>query len=144
MRRSHPHLIAIALLVLASAACSSPAPSATPAEPTMAVDADHVIELEMTAALEILRDGEHISAIPIAQGETYTFRVNNTAGYDHDFHIGTEADLSAGGHAHAGLQAWSAGIREFQYTFDTPGTLAFGCTIAGHYAQMKGVFDFQP
>ena len=62
----------------------------------------------------------------------------------HDFHIGPDADLSAGGHAHAGLQPWSDGSREFQYTFDGPGPLAFGCTIPGHYAQMKGVFDIQP
>ncbi len=43
-----------------------------------------------------------------------------------------------------GIQAWSGGQRDFQYTFDGPGPLAFGCTIPGHYALMKGSFDIQP
>lgn len=146
MRPSNHLVVAIALLAVTVivGACSSPAASATPAAPTIAVDADRVIELEMTADLKILRDGQQVTTIPVKQGETYTFRVDNTAGFDHDFHIGAEADLSAGGHSHAGLQPWSKGVQEFQYTFDTPGPLAFGCTVPGHYALMKGTFDIQP
>lgn len=146
MRSIHRYLFVGALTgaVLLVSACSAPSASPTSAAPTVAVDADHVIELEMTADLKILRDGQQVSSIPVKQGETYTFRVNNAAGFDHDFHIGSDADLSAGGHSHAGLQPWSSGVREFQYTFDSPGPLAFGCTIPGHYALMKGTFDIQP
>jgi uncharacterized cupredoxin-like copper-binding protein len=108
------------------------------------VDAAHLIELELTSDLKIKQDGQQVSTIPVKQGETYTFRVTNTAGFDHDFHIGTDAELSAGGHAHAGIQPWNEGMREFQYTFDSSGPLAFGCTIPGHYALMKGFFDIQP
>ena len=121
-----------------------PAASATPAAPTVAVDADHVIDLELTADLKIKQDGQQVTSIPVKQGETYTFRVDNTAGFDHDFFIGSDADLSAGKEGLPGIQAWSKGVREFQYTFDSPGPLAFGCAIPGHYALMKGTFDIQP
>lgn len=126
------------------AACSTPAPAPTSAAPTVAVDADHVIQLELTADLKIKQDGQQVSTIPVKAGETYTFEVTNTAGFDHDFFIGSDADLSAGAQGMPGIQAWSGGQRDFQYTFDGPGPLAFGCTIPGHYALMKGSFDIQP
>ena len=139
-------LILSATLAFAAgiAACSSPATEATPADPTVAVDADHVIQLELTADLKIKQDGQQVSTIPVTAGETYTFEVTNTAGFDHDFFIGSDADLSAGAADLSGIQAWSSGPRDFQYTFDGPGPLAFGCTIPGHYALMKGSFDIQP
>jgi uncharacterized cupredoxin-like copper-binding protein len=126
------------------AACSAPAPTPTSAEPTVAVDADHVIKLELTADLKIKQDGQQVSMIPVTQGETYTFEVTNTAGFDHDFFIGSDADLSAGAEGLSGIEAWNGGMRDFQYTFDGSGPLAFGCTIPGHYALMKGTFDIQP
>ena len=146
MRTSHLKLTVIGLLAVALVVvgCSSPEAAATPAAPTVAVDAAHLIELELTSDLKIKQDGQQVSTIPVKRGETYTFRVTNTAGFDHDFHIGTDAELSSGGHAHAGIQPWNEGMREFQYTFDSSGPLAFGCTIPGHYALMKGFFDIQP
>jgi uncharacterized cupredoxin-like copper-binding protein len=137
-------LLALIVVLLVAGACSSSAPSPTLAGPTVAVDADHVIELELTGDLKILRDGQPVSAIPVRQGETYTFRVDNTAGFDHDFLIGADADLARAAAGLAGLEAWSSGVREFQYAFDTPGPLAFGCTVPGHYALMHGDFDIQP
>ncbi|HVQ21785.1 MAG TPA: hypothetical protein VMT36_00810 [Candidatus Saccharimonadia bacterium] len=137
-------IAAVVGLALALGACAAPAPSDTPAAPTIAVDASHVIDLELTADLKIKEDGQQVSTIPVVQGDTYTFRVANTAGFDHDFLIGSDADLSAGAAGLPGIPAWSSGSREFQYTFDGPGPLAFGCTIPGHYAQMKGTFEIQP
>ena len=146
MASPRPVLSIIGTLALAASisACSAPAPAATPAEPTVAVDADHVIRLELTADLKIKQDGQQVSTIPVTAGETYTFEVTNTAGFDHDFFIGSDSDLSAGAGGLPGIQAWSGGMRDFPYTFDGPGPLAFGCTIPGHYALMKGFFDIQP
>lgn len=137
---------ALPLLVaaLAVGACASSQASTPPPAPTVVVDADHVIELELTGDLKIMEDGQQVSTIPVKQGETYTFRVTNTAGYSHDFLVGSDADLSAGAAGLEGIPSWNQGTREFQYTFDASGPLAFGCTIPGHYAQMKGVFDIQP
>jgi uncharacterized cupredoxin-like copper-binding protein len=145
-RPSRPVLAAEALLVIAFGvgACSSPAASATPVEPTVAVDADHVIDVDLTADLKIKQGGQQVSTIPVKQGETYTFRITNTAGLEHDFLIGSDADLSAAVGGLPGIKAWNDGTREFQYTFDSPGPLAFGCTVPGHYALMKGFFDIQP
>jgi uncharacterized cupredoxin-like copper-binding protein len=137
-------LLAPLVVALLAGACSSTAAETTPAAPTVAVDAAHVIELELTSDLKIKQNGQQVTTIPVKQGETYTFRVTNTAGYDHDFQIGSDADLSAGAKGVAGLEPWGSGTREFQYTFDSPGPLAFGCTVPGHYAMMKGTFDIQP
>ncbi len=147
MRRlTHAVLTASAVLGLTVAvgACAAPTPTDTPAVPTVAVDPGHVIDLELTADLKIKQNDQQVSTIPVVQGETYTFRVTNTAGFDHDFLIGSDADLSAGAAGLPGIPAWSSGSREFQYTFEGPGPLAFGCTIPGHYAQMKGTFEIQP
>ncbi|MET1232869.1 MAG: hypothetical protein ABWY52_08480 [Candidatus Limnocylindrales bacterium] len=146
-RPSHTLPAAVALVVIAIAACTSPATPTTPAtsvEPTVAVDADHVIDLELTAELKIKQDGQQVSSIPVTQGETYTFRVTNSANLGHDFLIGSDADLSTAVGGLPGIETWNEGTREFQYTFDSPGPLAFGCTVPGHYALMKGVFDIQP
>ncbi len=112
--------------------------------PTAAVDADHIIDLELTGDLKIKQAGQQVSTIPVRQGDTYTFRVTNTGGVEHDFLIGSDADLSAAAGGLPGIQPWNQGTREFQHTFDSPGPLAFGCTVPGHYALMKGVFDIQP
>ena len=130
-------------LSVAVGACATAAPNDTPAAPTVAVDASHVIDLELTADLKIKQNGQQVSTIPVVQGETYTFRVANTAGFDHDFFIGSDADLGAGATGLPGIPAWSSGTREFQHTFDGPGPIAFGCTIPGHYTQMKGTFEIQ-
>jgi uncharacterized cupredoxin-like copper-binding protein len=145
-RPSRLLLAAVALLVtaLGAAACSSPPAPTTPAVPTVAVDADHVIDLELTADLKIKQGGQQVSTIPVKQGETYTFRVTNTAGLEHDFLVGSDSDLSAAVGGLPGIEAWNDGTREFQHTFDSPGPLAFGCTVPGHYALMKGSVDIQP
>jgi len=112
--------------------------------PTAAVDADHIIDLELTGDLKIKQAGQQVSTIPVRQGDTYTFRVTNTGGLEHDFLIGSDADLSAAAGGLPGIQPWNEGTQEFQHTFDSAGPLAFGCTVPGHYALMKGVFDIQP
>ena len=57
-------------------------------------DAPRVIKLTETAALEILgSDGAKAASIAVKAGETVRFEVENTAGYDHNFWIGTDAGL---------------------------------------------------
>jgi len=98
----------------------------------------------MTATLKIRQAGSQVSTLTVKQGETYTFRITNSAGFDHDFRVGTDEQLRIGGHDLPGLMPFSAGTKEFSYTFDTDGALAFGCTIPGHYALMKGTFAVVP
>ncbi len=110
MRRPIPPALTMAaVLTLASpwAAARPRHPVATSAVPTVAVDASHVIDLELTADLKIKQNGQQVSTIPVVQGETYTFRISNTAGFDHDFFIGSDADLSAGASGLPGIPAWS-------------------------------------
>ncbi|MGH2408421.1 MAG: plastocyanin/azurin family copper-binding protein [Candidatus Limnocylindrales bacterium] len=127
--------------VLLVAACSGG--SSGPAGPALTAT-DNVIQLDLTAALQISQGGTKVSAIQVKRGQTYTFRITNTAGFAHDFQIGTDADLSAAKAGLPGLAQFSNGTQEFSYTFDTGGPLMFGCTVPGHYASMKGTFDIQP
>jgi uncharacterized cupredoxin-like copper-binding protein len=132
--------LTLATVVLA-AACSggSSAPSGAALTAT-----DNVIALDLTGSLQITKDGVKVEAIQVQKGQTYTFRITNTAGFVHDFHIGADADLAADKAGLAGLGQFSNGTQEFTYTFDTAGPLMFGCTVPGHYGLMKGTFDIQP
>ena len=151
MRPSHPSHCAVALLIAIAVvlgACASAEAPATPAAPTVAVDPDHVIELELTGDLKIKQDGQQVSTIPVTQGGTYTFRLTNSAGYAHDFKIGADTDLGRGAGGLPGIESWNGGTREFQYTFSSSAgssaPIAYGCTLPGHYALMKGSFDLRP
>ncbi len=105
-----------------------------------------VIELKETADLKITdTNGQQVTEILVKKGQTYTFRITNTAGFDHNFNVGKPDDLQAGNTANlTGIPNFSSGTREFQYTFAQDGPLGFGCTIPGHYSTMKGTFTIQP
>ena len=131
----------VALLAACGGATPTTAPSAGPATPIPG----GVIELELTGALKIEQAGSQVSTLTVKQGETYTFRITNSAGFDHDFHIATDEELKGGGHEHmAGVLPFSSGTKEFTYTFDADGPLAFGCTVPGHYPLMRGIFAVVP
>jgi len=131
-------IVAVAFLM---AACSSGAPAASgpPLTPT-----NGVIELELTGSLQIVQGGQRVTSIEVHQGQAYTFRIRNSAGFAHDFLIGTDADLSSGKSGLPGLGQFSSGTQDFSVTFDGPGPLMFGCTIPGHYSLMKGTFVIVP
>jgi uncharacterized cupredoxin-like copper-binding protein len=129
----------LAALVLAACGSGTPATSATPLAPS-----GDVIELTLTGSLQIVHDGQKVDLIQVQQGKTYTFRITNSAGFAHDFHVGTDADLVAGRAGLPGLEQYSNGTQEFSYTFSDAGPLMFGCTVPGHYNTMKGRFDIQP
>jgi len=105
------------------------------------------IDLVETASLEITNPaGQPVTAITVQKGQTYHFRITNTAGFVHNFYIGTVSDLQAANLANlTGVGDFSSGTREFDYTFsDTSAPLGFGCMVPGHYqAGMKGTFTIQ-
>ncbi|HET7676363.1 MAG TPA: plastocyanin/azurin family copper-binding protein [Candidatus Limnocylindrales bacterium] len=120
-------------------------PAASPGGSPGSSPSGNSIELTLTADLQIQRDGQKVAEIAVKKGQTYTFRVTNTAGYAHNFWIGTEEQLKANATDQmTGLPDFPSGTQEFDYTFDSAGPLAFGCTIAGHLQSMYGTFKIEP
>lgn len=104
------------------------------------------IDLTETADLRIVdAAGQPVSNINVTKGTAYTFKITNTAGFDHDFYIGNPSDLQAGNTASlTGVSAFSSGTKTFTYTFSGATPIGFGCTIPGHYQTMHGSFTVQP
>ena len=120
------------------------------AEPTedptagQATEADaRVIPIEATAALRFMQDGQQITDIPVTPGEKIVFRVDNTAGFAHNFSIGTDEVLSQpGAIADVAISQWESGVQFLDWIVpDDITDLKFGCTVPGHYPQMQGVFS---
>ena len=103
-----------------------------------------VIELALTGALQITDpSGEQIRDIPVTPGETITFRVDNTAGFDHSFYIGTDEELIVpDAMTDVGIPTWQSGVQELTWVVPADITgLKFGCTVPGHYALEQGAFS---
>jgi hypothetical protein len=115
----------------------------TPRPPSAVVPSARVIELEMTAALQFLQDGEQVRDIPVVPGETVLFRIRNRAGFDHSFYIGTDEELSVpNATTDIGIPVWSRGVRKLTWTVPDDITgLRFGCTVPGHYPFEQGTFS---
>ncbi len=77
-------------------------------------------------------------------GETVTFKVTNTAGFDHNFYLGPADALSANNPKPdlPGIPTFSSGTKEVTYTFESTDPLQFACTLPGHYGSMHGDFAF--
>ncbi len=103
-----------------------------------------VIELEETAALQITQIGQPVADIPVTPGETIRFVITNTAGFDHNFYIGTDDQLAFGRvEGLAGLSTWS-NDHPMAFDWSVPqelGGIRFGCTLRGHYPRMQGTFS---
>jgi uncharacterized cupredoxin-like copper-binding protein len=103
-----------------------------------------VIEMVATGALQFTDPaGEQIRDIAVTPGETIIFRVDNTAGFDHDFYIGTDEELMVpNAVTDVGIPTWQSGVQELEWVVpaDISG-LKFGCTVPGHYALMQGTFS---
>ncbi|CAN5567158.1 hypothetical protein BH23CHL8_BH23CHL8_01320 [soil metagenome] len=130
----------------ASPAAQSMAPGSASPDATPDVDGDvRVIELEATGALQFAQEGIQVRDIPVTPGETVLFRVDNTAGFDHNLYIGTDAELSApNATTDVGIPTWESGVQELEWSVpeDISG-LKFGCTVPGHYTTMQGTFSPQ-
>jgi len=128
---------------------SSPAgsaPASAEASPQASGAAGEVIELVETASVQIVQDGQAVTALTVKSGETYTFRVTNEAGFPHNFYIGPQADLAANNVTGLpGIPDFNEGTQEFQYTVtDETASLEFACTLLGHYPSMNGTFTVEP
>ena len=103
-----------------------------------------VVEIQATGQLRFTDpDGEQITEILVTPGESVLFRVDNTAGFDHNFHIGTDAELSVPNASDMpGIPTWSSGVQELAWEVPADVTsLKFGCTVPGHYSLMQGTFS---
>jgi uncharacterized cupredoxin-like copper-binding protein len=126
----------------APAATAAPdgAPAAT-AEPVEGGTAEQprVIQLQATADLRFKDpDGNAVTQIDVVAGETVQFEVENTAGFDHNFYIGTPEELQVpNGTTDVGHPAWPSGVQTITWTVEGEG-LQFACTVPGHYNTMNG------
>jgi uncharacterized cupredoxin-like copper-binding protein len=130
-------------MVTAAGTEVGPLPSAgTPSASAPAAEA-RVIELDANAALQFTdKAGTQIKEIAVTPGETITFKVTNTAGYQHNFYIGTDQQLMNAANAEmVGIPDFSEGTQEVTWTVPADITgLKFGCTVPGHYQIMQGTF----
>jgi hypothetical protein len=102
-----------------------------------------VIEIESTASLQFTDgSGDQLEEITVAPGEIVIFRVHNSAGFDHNFYIGTASELEEpAGTTDAGIPAWVTGVRDLEWTVpDDVSGLMFGCTVPGHFPSTHGIF----
>ncbi len=121
-----------------------PAETAAPMESMAPSGEARVIDMVATGALQFTTPaGEQIRDIPVTPGETIIFRVDNTAGFDHNFYIGTDEELMLpNATTDVGIPTWQTGVQELEWVVpaDISG-LKFGCTVPGHYALMQGTFS---
>jgi uncharacterized cupredoxin-like copper-binding protein len=126
------------------AAMDSVAPAAESGAPVAPSGEARVIELVATGALQFTDPaGNQVRDIPVTPGETITFRVDNTAGFDHNLYIGTDEQLIVpNATTDVGIPTWQTGVQELTWVVPADITgLKFGCTVPGHYAIMQGVFS---
>ncbi len=127
----------------------APAATPPPANPDVtaapitggSADAPRIVHLQATANLQFTdENGTPVSQIEAVPGETIEFVVDNVAGFDHDFWIGTPEELSSpNAETDNGIPAWASGERTLTWTVPSDGgTLQFACTIPGHYYTMQG------
>ncbi|MBA3435770.1 MAG: hypothetical protein H0U11_04715, partial [Chloroflexi bacterium] len=114
-------------------------PGASPAGSPAAGDGE-TIALSETPSLQILRDGQQVTELALAEGQTYTFEVTNEGGLEHNFYIGPAEQLQSNDLAELpGIPNFLEGTQSFEYTAtaETAG-LEFACTVPGHYEPMHG------
>lgn len=112
-------------------------------EPGEGIGPARVIEIHATAALQFTDEqGDVLHDIAVTPGETVVFLVDNTAGFDHNFYIGSESELEEPlGATDTGISMWVEGIRELEWTVPDDMTgLLFGCTVPGHFTPQHGTF----
>ncbi len=87
-----------------------------------------------------------MTSIPVVAGQTYTFQITNTAGFDHDFYLGPPDKLTAGTtDGLPGVPVFSTGTQTFTWTADATSTgWQFGCTVPGHFQNMHGDLSLTP
>ena len=105
-----------------------------------------VIALEATASLTFTDpEGTQVTDLAVVPGETVEIHVENVAGFDHNFYIGTEEELSVpNATTEVGIPTFTEGVQELTWTVPEDATaLKFACTVPGHYPTMNGDLAFQ-
>ena len=127
-------------------ATAAPAEPEAPEAPAAGGEA-RVIQMQADGALRFTdADGQPLADIPVTPGEVITFQIDNTAGFGHNFYIGTDQELSVpAATTEVGLPDWSTGVQELEWVVpDDITDLKFGCTVPGHYTLMQGTFSVSP
>ena len=122
-----------------------PAASGAPA-PSGGTAGGNVITLDETGSLQITDpNGQQVKTITVTKGQTYHFKITNSAGFTHNFYVGKVSDLEAANAANlTGTGDFTSGTKEFDYTFNDTQDMGFGCIVPGHYqAGMSGTFTVQ-
>lgn len=118
-------------------------PTAEPS-PSGSAPAGSVIELEANAQLQFTQDGQPVQSLDLTVGESYTFRVDNVAGFVHNIWLGPPDRLAANDvDGLPGIPEWESGVKEFTWTATAEAQgWEFACTVPGHYqAGMKGALN---
>jgi uncharacterized cupredoxin-like copper-binding protein len=117
-------------------ASGSPAASGSPGSSA----GGNVIDLEETNTLQILQAGQPVTELHFTVGQSYTFHINNIAGFDHDFYLGPPDRLQSGDVTDLpGVPVNQQGVQDFTWTATADAaTWQFSCTVLGHYATMHG------
>jgi hypothetical protein len=120
-------------------------PEASP-DPALVDGEPRVIEIEADALLRFLQEGEQVLEIGVTPGETVLFRIDNTAGFAHNFWIGLDEEVNLPNAAtDIGIPDWDSGIAELEWVVPEDITdLRFSCTVPGHYLLMQGDFVVTP
>ncbi len=109
-------------------------------------DAPRVINMTATASLQFIgEDDAPLTQIEVIPGETVEFVVDNSASFDHNFYIGTAAELQLPfGETETGIPVWQSGEQTLVWTVpeEPVDGLQFACTVPGHYTSMHGDFVF--
>jgi hypothetical protein len=119
-------------------ASGSPAASGSPG--SSGSPGGNVIDLEETNTLQILQAGQPVTELHFTVGQSYTFHINNIAGFDHDFYLGPPDRLQSGDVTDLpGVPVNQQGVQDFTWTATADAaTWQFSCTVLGHYATMHG------
>jgi P-type Cu+ transporter len=148
----YAYLVGIALVALAIGAAAllfarsemgaSAAP--LPMTSTSTATVTRTIQIDTTDALRFAPE-----ALTVRAGETIAFDIRNSGSVPHEFFIGTadeqiahEQEMASGMPMHDdpnGVNVPAGQTARLVYTFDSAGTLEYGCHVAGHYAAgMRG------
>jgi hypothetical protein len=134
-------------------------------------DAVAVRIIDLTVGTHFTQGGEQVLDIPVTPGETVLIRIDNVGGYDHNFYIGTDSELTtrptaeelaayvereeAAGRTpsnlpiypttNVGIANWNSGVQQVEWRVPEDITgLKYGCTISSHYPRMQGTFSVLP
>lgn len=104
------------------------------------------IALTETSTVQIVRDGQPVTELALAEGQTYTFEITNEGGLEHNFYIGPAEQLQDNDVAELpGVPNFTDGTQTFEYTATAEtADLEFACTVLGHYEPMHGTFVVEP